>query len=81
MSITYNHNLVLCHSELYWDLHPERGLEGADLDDDSRFIEFYNLVGGKSRSCAGHAFVHLYNLVGEKLRLMCASHMSVCSST
>jgi alanyl-tRNA synthetase len=31
-------------SELYWDFHPERGTEGADLDDDSRFIEFYNLV-------------------------------------
>jgi alanyl-tRNA synthetase len=31
-------------SELYYDFHPERGLEGADLDDDSRFIEFYNLV-------------------------------------
>ena len=31
-------------SELYWDFHPERGVEGADLDDDSRFIEFYNLV-------------------------------------
>jgi alanyl-tRNA synthetase len=31
-------------SELYYDFHPERGLDGADLDDDSRFIEFYNLV-------------------------------------
>ena len=31
-------------SELYWDFHPERGAEGADLEDDSRFIEFYNLV-------------------------------------
>ncbi len=31
-------------SELYYDLHPERGVEGADLADDSRFIEFYNLV-------------------------------------
>ena len=31
-------------SELYYDLHPERGVEGADLGDDSRFIEFYNLV-------------------------------------
>lgn len=31
-------------SELYYDLHPERGIEGADLGDDSRFIEFYNLV-------------------------------------
>lgn len=32
-------------SELYYDLHPERGLHvSIDLDDDSRFIEFYNLV-------------------------------------
>ncbi|GJP41585.1 hypothetical protein CLOM_g1241 [Closterium sp. NIES-68] len=31
-------------SELYYDFHPERGLEGADLGDDTRFIEFYNLV-------------------------------------
>ncbi|CAI5518768.1 unnamed protein product, partial [Closterium sp. Naga37s-1] len=31
-------------SELYYDFHPERGIEGADLGDDSRFIEFYNLV-------------------------------------
>ncbi len=31
-------------SELYYDFHPERGLQGADLEDDTRFIEFYNLV-------------------------------------
>jgi alanyl-tRNA synthetase len=32
-------------SELYYDLHPERGMDASiDLDDDSRFIEFYNLV-------------------------------------
>lgn len=31
-------------SELYYDLHPERGTEVVDLEDDSRFIEFYNLV-------------------------------------
>ena len=31
-------------SELYYDFHPERGLDGIDLDDDSRFIEFYNMV-------------------------------------
>lgn len=32
-------------SELYYDFHPERG-SGSDvsLEDDSRFIEFYNLV-------------------------------------
>ncbi len=31
-------------SELYYDFHPERGDEGIDLEDDSRFIEYYNLV-------------------------------------
>ncbi|GAA0175001.1 aminoacyl-tRNA synthetase [Lithospermum erythrorhizon] len=31
-------------SELYYDFHPERGLIDVDLGDDSRFIEFYNLV-------------------------------------
>ncbi|KEF41673.1 MAG: alanyl-tRNA synthetase [Cyanobium sp. CACIAM 14] len=31
-------------SELYYDFHPERGDDGIDLEDDSRFIEFYNLV-------------------------------------
>ena len=31
-------------SELYFDFHPERGTQGASLEDDSRFIEFYNLV-------------------------------------
>eukprot|EP00897_Mesotaenium_endlicherianum_P007753 jgi/Mesen1/7005/ME000365S06144 len=31
-------------SEMYFDFHPERGTHGADLGDDSRFIEFYNLV-------------------------------------
>ncbi len=31
-------------SELYFDFHPERGTEGASLEDDTRFIEFYNLV-------------------------------------
>ncbi len=30
-------------SELYYDFHPERG-DDIDLADDSRFIEFYNLV-------------------------------------
>ena len=30
-------------SEIYYDFHPERGDE-IDLEDDSRFIEFYNLV-------------------------------------
>ncbi|ACK65480.1 alanyl-tRNA synthetase [Rippkaea orientalis PCC 8801] len=31
-------------SELYYDFHPELGEENIDLEDDSRFIEFYNLV-------------------------------------
>ena len=30
-------------SELYYDFHPEKG-EQIDLEDDTRFIEFYNLV-------------------------------------
>ena len=31
-------------SELYYDFYPERGMDHIDLDDDERFIEFYNLV-------------------------------------
>lgn len=31
-------------SEIYYDFHPERGDETIDLEDDSRFIELYNLV-------------------------------------
>lgn len=31
-------------SEIYYDFHPELGDECLDLEDDSRFIEFYNLV-------------------------------------
>ncbi|KAK9677493.1 hypothetical protein RND81_11G146800 [Saponaria officinalis] len=31
-------------SELYYDFHPERGCSDVDLGDDTRFIEFYNLV-------------------------------------
>jgi alanyl-tRNA synthetase len=31
-------------SEIYYDFHPEQGDENIDLEDDSRFIEFYNLV-------------------------------------
>ncbi|KAK7277432.1 hypothetical protein RIF29_18584 [Crotalaria pallida] len=31
-------------SELYYDFHPHRGFADADLGDDTRFIEFYNLV-------------------------------------
>ncbi|MBD2314156.1 alanine--tRNA ligase [Desertifilum sp. FACHB-1129] len=31
-------------SEIYYDFHPERGDNNIDLEDDTRFIEFYNLV-------------------------------------
>ncbi len=31
-------------SEIYYDFHPELGDEHLDLEDDRRFIEFYNLV-------------------------------------
>ncbi len=31
-------------SELYYDFYPERGMNNINLDDDERFIEFYNLV-------------------------------------
>lgn len=31
-------------SELYYDFHPELGDDKIDLEDDSRFIEYYNLV-------------------------------------
>lgn len=31
-------------SEIYYDFHPEKGDDLIDLEDDSRFIELYNLV-------------------------------------
>jgi alanyl-tRNA synthetase len=31
-------------SEIYYDFHPEQGDADIDLEDDTRFIEFYNLV-------------------------------------
>ncbi len=31
-------------SEIYYDFHPEQGDDSIDLEDDTRFIEFYNLV-------------------------------------
>lgn len=31
-------------SEIYYDFYPDRGYSDADLGDDSRFMEFYNLV-------------------------------------
>ena len=46
-------------SELYYDFHPERGSENATVEDDSRFIEFYNLVRGKCvRSTGLAAYTH-----------------------
>jgi len=42
-------------SEIYYDFHPEKGDENIDLEDDSRFIEFYNLVFMESnRDAAGN---------------------------
>jgi alanyl-tRNA synthetase len=41
-------------SEIYYDFHPERGDDAIDLEDDGRFIEFYNLVFMESnRDAAG----------------------------
>ncbi|PWA39490.1 alanine--tRNA ligase [Artemisia annua] len=31
-------------SEIYYDFHPEKGYSNVDLNDDTRFLEFYNLV-------------------------------------
>ena len=31
-------------SEIYYDFNPEQGDDGIDLENDNRFIEFYNLV-------------------------------------
>ncbi len=42
-------------SEIYYDFHPERGDETINLEDDSRFIEFYNLVFMEyNRDAEGH---------------------------
>ncbi|HIK44583.1 MAG TPA: alanine--tRNA ligase, partial [Leptolyngbyaceae cyanobacterium M65_K2018_010] len=42
-------------SEIYYDFHPERGDAAIDLEDDSRFIEFYNLVFMQyNRDAEGH---------------------------
>lgn len=42
-------------SEIYYDFHPERGDATIDLEDDSRFIEFYNLVFMQyNRDAEGH---------------------------
>ena len=42
-------------SEIYFDFKPEAGDEAIDLEDDSRFIEFYNLVFMQyNRDAEGH---------------------------
>jgi len=42
-------------SEIYYDFHPERGDDAIDLEDDTRFIEFYNLVFMQyNRDAEGH---------------------------
>jgi len=42
-------------SEIYYDFHPELGDDHLDLEDDSRFIEFYNLVFMQyNRDAEGH---------------------------
>ncbi|HEY9887842.1 MAG TPA: alanine--tRNA ligase [Candidatus Obscuribacterales bacterium] len=42
-------------SEIYYDFHPELGDDRIDLEDDSRFIEFYNLVFMQyNRDAEGH---------------------------
>ncbi len=42
-------------SEIYYDFHPELGDDAIDLEDDSRFIEFYNLVFMQyNRDAEGH---------------------------
>jgi alanyl-tRNA synthetase len=42
-------------SEIYYDFHPELGDDHIDLEDDSRFIEFYNLVFMQyNRDAEGH---------------------------
>jgi alanyl-tRNA synthetase len=42
-------------SEIYYDFHPEKGDKAIDLEDDTRFIEFYNLVFMQyNRDAEGH---------------------------
>ena len=45
-------------SELYYDFHPERGTDKATVEDDSRFIEFYNLVRASERAVCGRQLTH-----------------------
>ncbi|KAK3282193.1 hypothetical protein CYMTET_10060 [Cymbomonas tetramitiformis] len=48
-------------SELYYDFKPELGHEGASLEDDERFIEFYNLVFMESNRDASGVLTPLEN--------------------
>jgi alanyl-tRNA synthetase len=48
-------------SELFYDFHPELGDEQIDLEDDSRFIEFYNLVFMQYNKDAGGNLTPLEN--------------------
>ncbi|MCT0233632.1 alanine--tRNA ligase [Synechococcus sp. CS-1327] len=48
-------------SEIYYDFHPERGDAAIELDDDSRFIEFYNLVFMQSNRDAAGTLTPLAN--------------------
>ena len=48
-------------SEIYYDFKPELGDDGIDLEDDSRFIEFYNLVFMQYNRDAGGALTPLAN--------------------
>ncbi|WP_254994384.1 alanine--tRNA ligase [Cyanobium sp. Aljojuca 7D2] len=48
-------------SEIYYDFKPELGDDGIDLEDDSRFIEFYNLVFMQYNRDAGGTLTPLAN--------------------
>jgi alanyl-tRNA synthetase len=48
-------------SEIYYDFKPELGDEAIDLEDDSRFIEFYNLVFMQYNRDAGGTLTPLAN--------------------
>ena len=48
-------------SEIYYDFKPELGDDGIDLEDDSRFIEFYNLVFMQANRDAEGALTPLAN--------------------
>ncbi|MCP9776650.1 alanine--tRNA ligase [Cyanobium sp. Tous-M-B4] len=48
-------------SEIYYDFKPERGDDGIDLEDDARFIEFYNLVFMQYNRDAGGTLTPLAN--------------------